>query len=179
MSQEMIALLELVIVGGIGLLLTIAGIWICFAEKKRVKRCTHCVQGEVIEYHFNGNGSFFPVVRYVVDGTTYRVKRRFRGVITVEKSGLKKVYIDRGAYVDEKDVLHVPMGAVTNMRSMAESLWPIGSPMSVYYDPLKPKTAYAEKCPRRMSLVSVLFIVLGLLIVALGILFYFVIRANA
>ena len=81
-----------------------------------------------------------------------------------------------GAYVDEKDVLHVPMRAVTNMRSMAESLWPIESPMSVYDDPLKPKTAYAEKCLRRMSLVSVWFIILGLLIVALGIIFYFLIK---
>ena len=168
MSDGQVILLEISLVGGGGLLLTIAGILIRIFEKKKSGKCGASVVGHVIDYKYNGNGGIFPVVSYEVDGNSYTIIRRFRGIITKTKITPTKFHQDSGAYVNRNDYLVVPMSAITNFRKMAEELWPIGSEMVVYYNPDSPKCAYAEKLPSAMSFVSIMFIGMGIFTILLS-----------
>ena len=168
MSDGQVILLEISLVGGVGLLLILAGIFIRIFEKKKSGKCSASVVGHVVDYKYNGNGRVFPVVSYVIQGNSYTVIRRFRGIITKTKITPTKFYQDRGAYVNSNDYLVVPMSAITNFRKMAEELWPIGSEMVVYYNSDSPKCAYAEKLPSAMPLVSIMFIGMGIFTILLS-----------
>ena len=168
MSNGQVILLEISLVGGVGFLLAIAGIFIRIFEKKKSSKCSASVVGHVIDYKYNGTGGVFPVVSYEVDGNTYTVIRRFRGIITKTKITPTQFHQDSGAYVNRNDYLVVPMSAITNFRKMAEELWPIGSEMVVYYNSDSPKCAYAEKLPSAMSLVSIMFIGMGIFTILLS-----------
>ena len=65
-------------------------------------------------------------------------------------------------------MLHIRGGAVLNLGAMAESLYPMGSSIPVWYDPEKPRRAYVERIPVKGSLVGWLFIWVGLGFAVLG-----------
>lgn len=85
-----------------------------------------------------------PIVEYVVDGNRYTAKKKFRGILTKRISGLS-VHVASGVYEDEKGWLHIKTGAIANLRELAEQLWPIGSKMTVYYNPDHPKRCYVDR----------------------------------
>lgn len=178
MSNEMIALLELVSVSGMGVLMMLASLLMGVFQKRKARNCSETVQGQVIRHKFPGKGRMIPVIRYRVNGADYLVKRKFAGIITEQKVTANHLYSDCGAYVSDRDYLHVPTSAVTNLWDMAERLWPIGSSMTVYYNPQKPKQAYAERLPKKWSIERVAFLLAGgfLVLVAVGL--YFVIRST-
>ncbi|MGN0659694.1 MAG: hypothetical protein ACI4LA_08805 [Emergencia sp.] len=51
--------------------------------------------------------------------------------MTTKKVSPGHLCSDSVAFVSDRDYLHVPMSAVTDLRKMAEELWPIGSEMAV------------------------------------------------
>ena len=161
MTNGQLAGMIFAVVGGPGLLLILIGVIIRLVQKKKMQACTMQTMGAVVDYRFRGEGRMQPVVEYEAGGKTYRVLRKFRGYVTVQKHNPAKPYQDSGAYVSKRDFLHVPMRAVTNLRSMAQQLWPMGSSMPVYYDPARPERAYAEKLPDRMPAEAVIFIWVG------------------
>ncbi|MCB6891363.1 DUF3592 domain-containing protein [[Clostridium] scindens] len=144
MTPENLAIL---IIGGLGALLLVIGIGIAAAQKNKIRHCTKMTAGRVIRHRYHGDGRVNPMIEYEVEGQMYTVARKFRGIITKTRISPGKLYEDSGAYVTEKDYLYIPRSAVTNIRQMAQDLWPIGSSINVYYNPLRPKEAYAEKIP--------------------------------
>ena len=158
MTDIQIAVLEIAMVGGTGLLIGIIGIAVWFAQKRKTARCTEKTEGQVIRHRFRGGGRMEPVIGYRADGREYETVRTFRG----------NVYADQGAYVSEKDWLVVPMSAVTNLKKMAEDLWPTGSRMTVWYDPARPEKAFAQKKPDRAPAVSVIFMSVGAFMILLS-----------
>lgn len=133
-------------------------------------RCTERITGRIVEHIFRGGGVMLPIIEYRVSGRTYKTIRRFRGVITKKKISPGNLYVDKGAYVSEKDYLVIPMGAATNTKKMAEELWPVGERMTVWYDPDNPAKAFAEKKPEGMSITSVIFISMGIFLILLSLL---------
>lgn len=83
--------------------------------------------------------------------------------------------IQQTAYEDEKGWLHVKIGSVVNMQNLAEQLWPVGSKMTVYYNPNNPKMSYVERQISR-RFISVLYVIVGTAIVLLGVMLFFLIR---
>ena len=106
----------------------------------------------------------------------YTVHRRYRGYITKKRVSPKAIYKDKGAYVTEKDYLYVPMSAITNRRAMAQELWPLESQMLIYYNPLCPKQAYAEKIPTKPPAETGIFLCTGIGILVLSAIAAFLIR---
>lgn len=159
--HAMLALIELVTLGGTGVLLMLAALLMRMFQMKKIKACSQTVSGQVVEHSFPGHNKLFPVVRYSVDGTEYLVKRSFAGFVTEQKVTPKHMYADRGAYISARGYLHVPVSAFTNLKHMADTLWPIGSSMTVYYNPQNPKQAYAEEKPEWMPLEQIGFLVAG------------------
>lgn len=176
MNNEQIALLELYTVGGIGAMIFVAGLLFSVLQWRKRRRCTKAATGHIIRYSFPGQGRIVPVVSYCVDGQEYVTTRKFKGIITTRVNSPSRLYIDNGAYVSDRDYLHVPMRAVTNLKEMAEKLWPIGQEMKVFYNPGKPRQAYAERLPRRLPLVSLIFAASGTGVMILSVIMYFLMR---
>lgn len=175
MSELQIAWLELIMVGGLGIILALSGIIINVAVKKRNRLCTKQTEGSVVRYRFAGEGNMCPIVEYSVAGICYKAKKKFRGVKTKKISGLFALQVHPKAYEDERGWLHVEVGAIANMRKLAEQLWPIGSKMTVYYNPNNPKKCYVDR-PILNSFTTMMFIIMGMVIVFLSVLVFFLMQ---
>lgn len=174
MSDLQIAWLELATVGGVGFLLTLFGIVINGVIKKQNELCTEKTNGMVIKYGFPGEGRMYPVLEYFVDGKGYQTKKKFRGIKRKRVSGLP-TQIQPNAYEDEKGWLHVKIGFVVNLRHLAEELWPIGSRMTVYYNPNDPKKCYVDR-PISGCVASIMFILMGMVTMILSVVGFFLIQ---
>ena len=161
-------------VGGVGVLFIFPGVMITLVTRKQTKQCTKKIEGTVVQYQFPGGGSMNPIVEYVVDGNRYTAKKKFRGILTKRISGLS-VHVASGVYEDEKGWLHIKIGPLANLRQLAEQLWPIGSKMTVYYNPDNPEKCYVER-PFSGGFTSTMFIVMGLVTISLSVLVFFLIQ---
>ena len=72
--------------------------------------------------------------------------------------------------IDENDVVHIRRGAFFSYREFAEARYPIGSTLTVFYNPKKPKQAYVEKIPAKPSLIGIIYAWVGAGLAALGLL---------
>lgn len=174
MSELQIAWLELITVGGLGVILALSGVIINIVTKRQNKLCTKQTEAVVVQYRFLGQGRMYPIVEYFVDGTCYKTKKKFRGVKTKRISGFP-VPISSEAYEDEKGWLNVKIGPIANFRQLAEQLWPIESKMTVYYNPNNPKKCYVDR-PISESFTSIMFILMGLVIIILSVLVFLLIQ---
>ena len=174
MSELQIAWLELITVGGPGVILALSGVIINIVTKRQSKLCTKQTEAVVVQYGFLGQGRMYPIVEYFVDGTCYKTKKKFRGVKTKRISGFP-VHVTSEAYEDEKGWLNVKIGPIANFRQLAEQLWPVESKMTVYYNPNNPKMCYVDR-PISESFTSIMFILMGLVIIILSVLVFFLIQ---
>ncbi|GAA6491060.1 MAG TPA: DUF3592 domain-containing protein [Candidatus Bariatricus faecipullorum] len=170
MAKEQAGLLILAVLGGMGLVMLVIGILILVLDRRKKAACTGQTVGTVVKYSYL-NGAPLPVAAYTVGGVPYQKKRYCRAVITVRRTGKKS-----RVWMDEKDTIHVHGGTVINLRAWAEQLWPMGSPVTVYFNPEKPKQAYVERIPQKSSFVGWFFLWMGLGFVLVGLLFWFFLR---
>jgi hypothetical protein len=170
MSELQIAWLELGTVGGLGVLLALAGILVNIIIKRKNHLCTDKTTGVVINYGFLGEGRMYPIVEYSVNGNVYRAKKKFRGIKTKQVSGLP-IAMQSKAYEDEKGWLYVTIGPVANLRQLAEQLWPIDSEMTVYYHPQDPRKCYVER-PLSGSFAATMFVIMGLAVLMISVLLF-------
>ena len=162
--------MELALVAGLGAILFVVGMLIKASTDRKNSRCTAKTIGTVVRHSFMGDGRMAPVIEYESGRNTYTCQKGFNGVIKVHSTRLN----EPDAWEDDKGYLHVRTGIKTNMRQVAQTLWPVGSEMEVHYDPSNPKTGYAGTPANNTALCRV-FLVAGAGVAALGILLYFLI----
>lgn len=146
------------------LLLLAVGIVIFVLEKKKKESCTERTDGAMADYHFT-SGAPCLVTEYTVNGISYRKKKSFRGVISVQTSGGSG---KNQVYVDKNDVVHIHCGAFIDMRRFAQELYPMGSLLAVWYDPANPHRAYVGKIPEKRSVTGIVFLRSGIGLVLLS-----------
>lgn len=173
MSQLQIAWLELASVGGIGVLLALSGVIGHIVLKRQNRRCVRQTEGSVVRYGFPGDGRMYPVIEYFADGTCYKTRKKFRGIKTKRISGFP-IPAAPEAYEDEKGWLHVKTGPVSDLHKLAQQLWPVGSKMTVYYDPDNPKRCYADR-PVSGGFTAAMFFIMGISVAVLGVFVFFLI----
>lgn len=164
------AMVQLLVDGGIGLILIISGILMNMISNKHNKQCTKSVEGKVISYSFPGESRMYPIVEYKVDGITYKTKKKYKGIKSIKVSGIP-LPVKSNTYEDEKGYLHIKSGAIVNVRQMAEKLWPINSKMIVYYNPYNPKICYVDR-PIYNSFASKMFIIMGSVVIVISIIVF-------
>lgn len=174
MTTSQISLLALILVGGIGLLLIGVSTLMNAVARRKAKACTAATAGTVIDYRFPGEGGMYPVLEYTVDGARHHVRKQFRGVKTVSLSGLP-ARTQTAAYEDAKGWLHVQTGPVACLGTLAEQLWPLGSQMTVHYDPGNPDKSYVER-PIVGNFATLMANISGFLLIAVSILLYVLIQ---
>lgn len=168
------AWIQLLVDGGIGLILILSGMLMNMISKKHNKQCTKSVEGKVISYSFPGESRMYPIVEYVIDGIIYKTKKKYKGIKSIKASGIP-LPVKSDAYEDEKGYLHIKSGAISNVRQMAEKLWPMNSKMIVYYNPDKPKICYVDR-PIHNSFVSMMFIIMGSVVIVMSIIVFFLMQ---
>lgn len=168
------AWIQLLVDGGIGLILIISGILMNMISKKHNKQCTKSVEGKVISHSFPGESCMNPIVEYAVDGITYKTKKKYKGIKSIKASGIP-LPVKSNAYEDEKGYLHIKSGTISNVRQMAEKLWPMNSKMIVYYNPDKPKICYVDR-PIFNNFASMMFIIMGSVVMIISIIVFFLMQ---
>lgn len=172
MTTSQIALLELLVLGGIGAILVIIGA----VRKKTITNqymsCTYVASGHVVDYYCKGDMRVGPIVEFFDEaGQGYKTKKKFRGY----KNIVRVPSTETSLWEDEKGYLHTRRGAIGMWRACAEELWPIGSEMKVFYDPRDPmKNNYVDRQLKDDA--SVIFFLAGTAIILLGIIMSFVIQ---
>lgn len=170
MSNISVSLMIFLAISGTGLFFIIAGFLILIFEKSKKNNCTAMTEGVVVQHSFSNNTPA-PIVEYNVAGINYRKKRYFRGVITTTRQlSMKDLNPQNNSiYIDEKDVVHIHRGVIMNLRKEAERMYPIGSTLTVFYNPKKPRQAYVEKIPCKSSALGIIYLWVGLGCTVLGI----------
>lgn len=174
MTTSQISLLALISVGGIGCLLIAVSALMKAATRRKAKGCTAMTMGTVVDHRFMGEGRMYPVLEYTVDGTQCRATKQFRGIKTKRMSGLP-ICTQATAYEDAKGWLHVQTGPIARLDTLAEQLWPLGSQMTVHYNPSNPGKSYVER-PIVGNFATLMFNIAGFLLIAMGILLYVLIQ---
>lgn len=139
-------------IAGAGLLLAIISIPFFLHKKAVSKNCTEKTKGKVVKYRFGGSGnlsSVAPVVEFNVNGRTFKAYRHYRAVSSKWQLTLNPNELFGQSdcfYISEKDIFHVnTKGVLHNYKKFAEEKWPLGSEMTVVYNPRKPRQAFVEK----------------------------------
>ena len=175
MAEIQIAWLELMTVGGLGVILVLLGVTFNIIVKRQNKLCTKKTDGIVKQYGFPGNGRVYPIVEYFVNGTCYKAKKKFRGIITTQLSGVP-VPMKPEVYEDEKRMATCKnMELLQICNQLAEQLWPINSKMTVYYNPNNPKKCYIDR-PISKRFTSMMFIIMGTVTILLSVLVFFLMQ---
>lgn len=165
MREEMIFLLPIILIDVIGLIITTIGFLILFLEKRKMKNCIAVTEGKVVKYRFI-DGIPFPIVEYNVGGRKYKERKHYKGSVTVTSGIFNTEAI---AYVDDNDVLHIRRGAFSNLRKVAQELYPMGTYLKVFYNPQKPKQCYVDEIHDDSSSVKNVFKWMGFGFIVLGI----------
>ena len=133
MTEIQIAWLELMTVGGLGVILVLLGVTFNIIVKRQNQLCTKQTDGIVKQYGFPGNGRVYPIVEYFVNGTCYKTKKIFCGIKTTQISGVpvpvksevydnpnnpKKCYVDRPISKSFTSMMFIIMGIVTILLSV-------------------------------------------------------------
>lgn len=163
-------------IAGAGVLLIFLSL-IFFSHSRKVKRsCTAQTTGKVVRYrcvgHDNGR-TYAPVVEYSVNTMLYEAYRRYKGVVHSHRTSFNKSECE--IYVSKRDVLHVKcVGLSVDIGAAMQERWPLGSSMTVYYDPEDPKRGFVEKVVVISDTVGVVLLCVGLGLLALAGLFYMI-----
>ena len=118
------------------------------------KLCKNTVQGKVVKYTFfnyGGSGNVrWPIVEYSIKEHTYNViGPKYKGVVTVAKqTPWHEIKTEQDYWISEKGWIHIRVNANSSIRisnNIMEEMYPVGTNVTVYYNPKKPKEAYAGK----------------------------------
>lgn len=164
------ALLGLIIVGSIGLITIVTGILIKIITKKRISTCTSKAIGRVVNYKFLGKSNFYPQIEFEVEGVKYITRLKFNGVKNVRKIG-SLFNVQEEAWEDDKGYLCIKVGFISNLKSIAEKMWPIGKEMEVFYNPQNPNINYAVR-PITNNFLYLMFVLMGIFTIIMSVVVY-------
>ena len=151
-------------------------------KNKKCVKCTEKIIGKVVRYSIvRYNDISLPVVEYVVDGKSYNaVGPHVRGVVRFSfSSPFNKIKTEIKSNLTTREEL--PEILKLNVRrnnlvsyelSPLLDLYPIGSEVFVYYNPLKPKESYVERFLKPSKWLN-LILLLAIILVGLSIYVFF------
>ena len=171
MSDKTVAMLMLGILAGMGCISILAGVLISLVSKKKNLKCTEKVKGKIIDFKFPGDSRVIPIVQFSVNNSVYVTKKRFNGYKKIRNSLSKK----SDMWEDERGYLHLSTGVITNINKLANTMWPVGSLIEVFYCPDNPQINYVEQ-PTDNHFLKNFFLLTGVGLIVLGIMMYFLVN---
>lgn len=134
-----------------------------------VASATATAEGEVIGYSFPGDGRVHPKLEFEVDGQRYTSKLKYAYVVKkrgtfIRGTTLKSDPLDRVFRVHANSML---------MTNPLLDIFPVGTLLTVYYNPENPKQNYTERPTGNVTGKVFLYTALGILIFG-GVISYFI-----
>lgn len=160
----------LLTLGGLGVIFLIVGLIVKNAMNRKLDRCTIKTVGEIVGYSSRGNGVSLPVVQYEVNGSPYKGKLIYRAVFRKQSPRYKESKVTSHKF-DQS--LHIKQNSFISINVM-QKLFPMGSPLDVYYNGEKPKENFVQRKPN--SLIPTIITGTGLLYIGIGLLLFFLFR---
>lgn len=171
MSNSIIAILELGIIGGLGIIFLVIALFIKTSSKNKISQCNKLTEGIIVKHKYPGDSRVIPIVEYTVDGKVYRTEKKY--------NGFKKVRyplpMKSDFWEDENGYLCVKIGLAVNIRKIANNVWPIGSTVKVFYSPSNPKINYVDR-PINNGLLINIFLISGVALTVLGFVLFLIIK---
>lgn len=175
MSTSLIILLS---IGAPAIILLLIGIIIALCNSKKKAHCTCQTVGKVYGYRYaggNGDCSVAPRAEFYVGGQKYKAYRHYKGVVASTKITPDPDSLlgnQDSFWISEKDWFHInKKGLCTNYKKMAQEVWPVGSNVTILYNPDKPRQAYVDKIVVN-TVVPIVFIGCGLLLILSAVMGY-------
>lgn len=154
-------------------------------KNKKYVRCTEKTTGKVVRYSIvRYNDISLPVVEYVVDGKSYNaVGPHFRGVVKFSfQSPFNKIKTQIKSNLTTREELPETLKLNVKRNNLVSyeispllDLYPIGSKVFVYYNPLKPKESYVERFLKPSKWLN-LILLLAIILVGLSIYVFFFLK---
>ncbi|WP_128837448.1 DUF3592 domain-containing protein [Streptococcus sp. DD11] len=113
----------------------------------------------------NSNLAALPVVEYVVDGKIYKKRLSYSTFETTTSKKAKAEVLDTKYIRSPYHVLNL------------EKIFPVGSKMSVWYNPENPKQGFVERYPghdRILRIQMVIYALVYILLIVIATLFYLI-----
>lgn len=139
------------------------GVWLKTRTTKKFNRCTAKTVGEVSGYDARGDGVYWPYVEYEVNGSVYKGKLIYRAIVQKKSLTYKGAVVTSDKFAQN---LHIKRNSAFSRNPM-EEIFPVGSPLDVYYNPDKPKENYVQRRPKTIT--GSIFIWTGIGIAIVGI----------
>ena len=109
-------------------------------ELNRKKRSTESIKGSVVGYRYYTD-AIAPIVEYVVNGKAFRRSLEYEWVTTVSLPRKSS------KATSNPDLLATRLVPYSNssVQYPAKDFFPLGSPLTVWYNPDNPKESYVER----------------------------------
>ena len=173
-------IISFVCIGIVGIVFIILSIPVFLRQKKLEKDCSKKITGKVIKYKYFGSNnaiSISPVVKYTIDGKEYNAYRHYKKIVSTNKyaSNVNEMLGEKDSFYILDDVFYInTKGLYHNYKQLAEKMWPIGTKLTVLYNPQNVKQGFVEKVITNYEIVGIIFFCLGLVFEFFSI-FYFII----
>lgn len=109
-------------------------------ELNRKKRSTESIKGSVVGYRYYTD-AIAPIVEYVVNGKAFRRSLEYEWVTTVSLPWKSSKATSNPDLLAKRLVLYTNSSAPYT----AKDFFPLGSPLTVWYNPDNPKESYVER----------------------------------
>lgn len=160
----------LLILGGLGVVFLIIGLIVKSVITRKLDRCTIKTVGEIVGYTSRGDGVSLPVVQYEVNGRPYKGKLIYRAVF--RKKSLHYTQSEVTSHKFDQS-LHIKQNSLVSINMM-QKIFPMGTPLDVYYNGEKPKENFIQRRPK--SLMPAIIMGMGLLYIGLGLFLFFLFK---
>ncbi|MBQ7131048.1 MAG: DUF3592 domain-containing protein [Oscillospiraceae bacterium] len=154
-------------IAGAGLLTAIISFIFFISVRKRKKLCSAQTTGTVIDYNIkyrtNSAGpTITPIVEFTANGKSYKARRHYKySAVSSNSANPKNKHNE--LYISENDVFHLKLyGKTHDLKALAEKQWPLGTSMTVIYNPQKPEQAYAEKFVSKCTIAGTVLLCCGI-----------------
>ena len=109
-------------------------------ELNRKKRSTESIKGSVVGYRYYTD-AIAPIVEYVVNGKAFRRSLEYEWVTTVSLPWKSSKATSNPDLLAKRLVLYTN----SSVPYTAKEFFPLGSTMTVWYNPDNPKESYVER----------------------------------
>ena len=109
-------------------------------ELNRKKRSTESIRGSVVGYRYYTD-AIAPIVEYVVNGKAFRRSLEYEWVTTVSLPWKSSKATSNPDLLAKRLVLYTN----SSVPYTAKDFFPLGSPLTVWYNPNNPKESYVER----------------------------------
>lgn len=167
--MSMTAILTLTFIGS-SVVFIIIGLSLKISTTNKLERCTRKTVGEVSGFDARVKSGYYPLVQYEVNGDVYKGRLIYQSFSQVKSPHYKGSEMTSDKFAQ---TLHIRRNSLFSTNPL-RNVFPIGSPLDVYYNPENPQENYVQRKPK--SLMPAIFLITGISTAFIGAMVIFLVQ---